>query len=159
MVRNDTGKINSSPRAITYPVLRLQQGCNNIIVLAVSDPDDDIIWCRWALGTEFAGICSKFSMNNESFPYEIEFFEQWQHFNTDEAKAGKVFATFGRNPVNHETFLLLNFCCLQYKRICMYIMYIYVCRKLQKLSERKVLRFTGFHPNLVKLLQFLLHLY
>ena len=60
VVRNDTGKINSSPRAITSPVLRLQQGCNNTIVLAVSDPDDDIIRCRWAVGTECAGICSKF---------------------------------------------------------------------------------------------------
>ena len=27
----------------------------------------------------------RFSMNHESFPYEC--FEQWQHFNTDEAKA------------------------------------------------------------------------
>ena len=60
VVRNDTGKINSSPRAITSPVLRLQQGCNNTIVLAVSDPDDDIIRCRWAVGTECAGICNRF---------------------------------------------------------------------------------------------------
>ena len=60
VVRNDTGKINSSPRAITSPVLRLQQGCNHTIVLAVSDPDGDIIQCRWAVGTECAGICNKF---------------------------------------------------------------------------------------------------
>ena len=58
--RNDTGKINSSPRAITSPVLRLQQGCNHTIVLAVSDPDGDIIRCRWAVGRECAGICNGF---------------------------------------------------------------------------------------------------
>ena len=60
MPRNDTGRINSSPRAITSPVLRLQQGCNHTIVLAVSDPDDDIIRCRWAVGSECAGICNRF---------------------------------------------------------------------------------------------------
>ena len=59
VVRNDTGKINSSPRAITSPVLRLQQGCNHTIVLAVSDPDGDIIRCRWAVGTECSDICDK----------------------------------------------------------------------------------------------------
>ena len=59
VIRNDTGKINSSPRAITSPVLRLQQGCNHTIVLAVSDPDDDIIQCRWAVGTECSDICDK----------------------------------------------------------------------------------------------------
>ena len=59
VVRNDTGKINSSPRAITSPVLRLQQGCNHTIVLAVSDPDGDIIRCRWAVGTECSDICNK----------------------------------------------------------------------------------------------------
>ena len=59
VVRNDTGKINSSPRAITSPVLRLQQGCNHTIVLAVSNPDDDIIRRRWAVSTECAGICDK----------------------------------------------------------------------------------------------------
>ena len=60
VVRNDTGKINSSPRAITSPVLRLQQGCNHTIVLAVSDPDGDIIRCRWAVGTECSDICNEF---------------------------------------------------------------------------------------------------
>ena len=60
VVRNDTGKINSSPRAITSPVLRLQQGCNHTIVLAVSDPDGDIIRCRWAVGSECAGVCNEF---------------------------------------------------------------------------------------------------
>ena len=59
-VRNDTGQINSSPRAISSPVLRLQQGCNHTIPLAVSDPDGDIIRCRWAVGRECAGICDEF---------------------------------------------------------------------------------------------------
>ena len=59
-IRNGTGQINSSPRAITTPVLRLQQGCNHTIPLAVSDPDGDIIRCRWAVGRECAGICNGF---------------------------------------------------------------------------------------------------
>ena len=59
VVRNDTGRINSSPRAITSPVLRLQENCNHSIALAVSDPDNDIIRCRWAVGTECGGICNK----------------------------------------------------------------------------------------------------
>ena len=57
MIRNDTGRINSTPRAITAPVIRLQAGCNHTIALAVSDPDDDIVRCRWAVGRECAGIC------------------------------------------------------------------------------------------------------
>ena len=58
-IRNDTGRINSSPRAITAPVIRLQEGCNHTIVLAVNDPDDDIVRCRWAKGRECAGICNQ----------------------------------------------------------------------------------------------------
>ena len=57
--RNDTGQINSSPRAATAPLLRLQEGCKHIIPLAVSDPDNDIIQCRWAEGRECGGICNK----------------------------------------------------------------------------------------------------
>ena len=58
--RNDTGKINSSPRAITAPVIRLQEGCNHTIPIAVSDPDDDVIRCRWAVSGECASICNQF---------------------------------------------------------------------------------------------------
>ena len=58
--RNDTGRINSSPRAITAPIIRLQEGCNHTIALAVNDPDGDIIRCRWAEGSECAGICNQF---------------------------------------------------------------------------------------------------
>ena len=62
-IRNDTGQINSSPRAITTPVLRLQQGCSHTIPLVVSDPDGDIIRCRWAAGRECADVC-----NETAFP-------------------------------------------------------------------------------------------
>ena len=55
-IRSDTNQINSSPRAITSPVIRLQQGCLNTIALAVSDPDGDIIRCRWATSGESGGI-------------------------------------------------------------------------------------------------------
>ena len=60
VTRNDTGRINSSPRAITAPVIRLQEGCNHTIALAVTDPDGDIIHCRWAEGRECGGICNQF---------------------------------------------------------------------------------------------------
>lgn len=53
--RSDTGQINSSPRAITSPVLRIQQGCFNVIALPVSDPDGDIVRCRWDRRDWFPG--------------------------------------------------------------------------------------------------------
>ena len=43
--RGDIGKINSSPQAITVPVIRLQQGCPHTIPLAVSDPNGDTATC------------------------------------------------------------------------------------------------------------------
>ena len=58
--RNDTGQINSTPRAKTSPVIRLQEGCNHTFPVAVSDPDGDIVRCRWALGSECGGICNGF---------------------------------------------------------------------------------------------------
>jgi len=58
--RGDIGKINSSPQAITVPVIRLQQGCPHTIPLAVSDPNGDTVRCRWAVGVECAGICGAF---------------------------------------------------------------------------------------------------
>ena len=59
--RNDTGRINSTPRAITSPGLRLQENCNHTIRIPVTDPDNDIIRCRWAMGNaECNGICGGF---------------------------------------------------------------------------------------------------
>lgn len=58
--RNDTGRINSTPRAITSPVIRLQEGCNHTLPIAVSDPDGDIVRCRWGIGSECSGICNRF---------------------------------------------------------------------------------------------------
>ena len=58
--RADIGQINSSPRAVTSPVLRLQENCDHIIPIAVNDPDNDIIQCRWAVGDECEGICNSF---------------------------------------------------------------------------------------------------
>ena len=60
VTRSDIGQINSSPRAVTAPVIRLQENCDHIIRLAVTDPDNDIIQCRWAVGTECGGICDRF---------------------------------------------------------------------------------------------------
>ena len=58
--RSDTGQINSSPRAVTSPLLRLQEGCEHTIPLGVSDPDNDTVRCRWAVGEECKGICNQF---------------------------------------------------------------------------------------------------
>ena len=60
MIRNDTGRINSSPRATSFPTIRLQEGCNHTIALPLSDPDGDIIRCRWAEGIECASVCNMF---------------------------------------------------------------------------------------------------
>ena len=59
-IRNDTGDINSTPRAITSPVVRIAAGVNRTIRIPVTDPDDDIVRCRWAVGNECAGICDGF---------------------------------------------------------------------------------------------------
>ena len=59
--RTDTGRINSTPRAITSPVIRLQENCNYKIRIPVTDPDNDIVRCRWAVGeAECGGICDGF---------------------------------------------------------------------------------------------------
>ena len=60
VTRTDTGKINSSPRVLPTPPLRLQQGCSYTIPLPVSDPDNDIVRCRWAVGIECSSICNQF---------------------------------------------------------------------------------------------------
>ena len=59
-IRNDTGRINSSPRTITSPVLRLQAGCNHIIRIPLHDPENDTVRCRWSVGSECGGICNGF---------------------------------------------------------------------------------------------------
>ena len=59
--RSDTGRINSTPRTISTPLLRLQANCNHKIRIPVTDPDNDIVRCRWAVGsTECGGICGGF---------------------------------------------------------------------------------------------------
>ena len=60
VTRADTGKINSSPRVVPTPPLRLQQGCGYTIPLPISDPDNDTVRCRWAVGRECSSICNKF---------------------------------------------------------------------------------------------------
>ena len=55
--RTDTGVINSTPRAITSPLIRVQEGCNYTITIPVTDPDNDIVKCRWAESSECADFC------------------------------------------------------------------------------------------------------
>ena len=61
-VRQDTGKINSSPQARFFPVIQIQQGCNSTIAIAPYDPDGDVVRCRWGNKTtkECSGICGGF---------------------------------------------------------------------------------------------------
>ena len=56
--RNDTGQVNSSPRVASFPKLDLLEGHHYNISLAVIDPDDDRIQCRWANGTECSSVCN-----------------------------------------------------------------------------------------------------
>ncbi|KAK7073546.1 hypothetical protein SK128_016753 [Halocaridina rubra] len=59
--RSDTGTINSTPRAITSLNLRLLAGCNHTIAIPVTDPDNDIVRCRWATGSNECGsVCNAF---------------------------------------------------------------------------------------------------
>lgn len=68
--RSDIGQINSSPRAITSPVIRLQSGCTTTIAIAVNDPDGDVVRCRWGRSSsECGGVCNEFpeaSLNSQS---------------------------------------------------------------------------------------------
>ena len=56
--RADTGQINSSPRVVSFPKLQLLDGHHYNISLAVIDPDDDRIQCRWASGRECSSVCN-----------------------------------------------------------------------------------------------------
>ena len=56
--RADTGQINSSPRVVSFPILHLLEGHHYNISLAVIDPDDDRIQCRWANGIECSSVCN-----------------------------------------------------------------------------------------------------
>ena len=56
--RADTGEINSSPRIASFPYLYLLEGYRYTIPLAISDPDNDIVRCRWANETECLSVCN-----------------------------------------------------------------------------------------------------
>ena len=56
--RADTGEINSSPRVASFPYLYLLEGHHYTIPLAVTDPDNDIVRCRWGNGTECSSVCN-----------------------------------------------------------------------------------------------------
>ena len=56
--RTDTGKINSSPRVVSFPKLHLLEGYHYNISLAITDLDNDHVQCRWANGTECFSVCN-----------------------------------------------------------------------------------------------------
>lgn len=52
--RNDTGKINSSPKSVMQPIVRLQLGCNHTITIPgitfrVNKGYTKVITCLWTL--------------------------------------------------------------------------------------------------------------
>ena len=57
--RPDTGGINSSPRVTSFPYLYLLEGYYYTIPLAVTDPDNDEVRCRWANGIECSSVCDR----------------------------------------------------------------------------------------------------
>ena len=57
-IREDAGKINSSPLVISFPYLYLQEYHYYTIPLAVNDPDNDQIRCRWATHVECSSVCN-----------------------------------------------------------------------------------------------------
>ncbi|CAC5400905.1 unnamed protein product [Mytilus coruscus] len=51
-VRQDTGKINTSPVSAMQPIVRFKYGCSYSLRIPVQDDDGDIVKCRWANNTE-----------------------------------------------------------------------------------------------------------
>ena len=63
VARRDTGGINSSPVSATSPIYVVNQGCPERINIRVADPDNDVVRCRWAVGSgECGGVCSAFPL-------------------------------------------------------------------------------------------------
>ncbi|XP_053388610.1 uncharacterized protein LOC128551720 isoform X2 [Mercenaria mercenaria] len=82
--RNDTGTINSSPSAEITPIVRLQYGCHHTIKIPVSDPDQDIVKCRWASSyqNECGDVCNGFPnayLNNTActLTYDASYSTGW----------------------------------------------------------------------------------
>ena len=59
-IRPDTGEINSSPRVASFPHLYLLEDNYHTITLAIFDPDNDNVRCRWATGAECSSVCDEF---------------------------------------------------------------------------------------------------
>ncbi|XP_033104162.1 uncharacterized protein LOC117106809 isoform X2 [Anneissia japonica] len=47
-VRSDIGRPNSLPVTSMIPVIKVQDGCTSTINIPASDPDGDVVRCRWA---------------------------------------------------------------------------------------------------------------
>ncbi|XP_052062244.1 integrin beta-like protein C isoform X2 [Mytilus californianus] len=63
-IRNDTGKINSSPISAMQPIIRFSYGCDYTLKIPVSDDDGDVVKCRWSTKTpndECGGVCETLS--------------------------------------------------------------------------------------------------
>ncbi|CAC5424640.1 unnamed protein product [Mytilus coruscus] len=63
-VRQDTGKINTSPISAMQPIVRFSYGCDYTLKIPVSDDDGDVVKCRWSTQTpndECGGVCKTLS--------------------------------------------------------------------------------------------------
>ncbi|CAC5400901.1 Delta-like protein D,Fibropellin-3,Protein eyes shut,Sushi, von Willebrand factor type A, EGF and pentraxin domain-containing protein 1,Delta-like protein C,Fibropellin-1,Protein crumbs homolog 1 [Mytilus coruscus] len=62
-VRQDTGKINTSPISAMQPIVRLKYGCSYSLRIPVEDDDGDTVKCRWAKNSqsdECSNVCEAF---------------------------------------------------------------------------------------------------
>jgi len=61
-IRSDIGKPNSTPKSGSIPIKRLQAGCPTTIEIPTTDPDGDIVRCRFAKQDrdDCGDICQEF---------------------------------------------------------------------------------------------------
>ncbi|XP_033106419.1 uncharacterized protein LOC117108507 [Anneissia japonica] len=82
-LRQDIGRPNSSPLSSITPIIRFQHGCNHTLIIPVTDPDEDTVRCRWAVGSRECGsVCGglPFALLEEStctIRYEAKYQLGW----------------------------------------------------------------------------------
>ncbi|XP_060583840.1 uncharacterized protein LOC132740005 isoform X2 [Ruditapes philippinarum] len=58
-LRSDLKVPNTSPVASSKPLYTIKHGCTETIKIPVIDKDGDNVRCRWAVGDECGGACSR----------------------------------------------------------------------------------------------------
>eukprot|EP00731_Ephydatia_muelleri_P027918 Em0019g791a len=49
---NNNGTINTSPSALMFPIVRIQNNCNPMFTIPVVDVDHNLVMCRWGQASE-----------------------------------------------------------------------------------------------------------